>query len=57
MDKEEEEIQTNGIDNLFNNIIAENFSRFEKEKDIWVQKSYRTLDCQDQKKKNTQDIT
>jgi hypothetical protein len=30
---EGEEIQTKGIDNLFNKIIAENFPKLEKERD------------------------
>jgi hypothetical protein len=31
---EGEEIQTNGLDNLFNNIIAEKFPNLEKWRDI-----------------------
>jgi hypothetical protein len=36
MDIEEEEIQNKGIDNLFNNIIAENFPNLEKRRDASV---------------------
>jgi hypothetical protein len=39
---EGEQIQTKGLDNLFNNIIAENFPNFEKGRDIQVQEFYRT---------------
>jgi hypothetical protein len=47
--EEREEIQTKGIDNLFNRIIAENFPNFKKERVIQVQETYRTPNCQDQK--------
>jgi hypothetical protein len=40
--EEGEEIQTKGIDNVFNNIIAENFPKLEKERDIQVQEAFRT---------------
>jgi hypothetical protein len=33
----EEEVQTKGIDNLFNNITAENFPNLKKGRDIQVQ--------------------
>jgi hypothetical protein len=45
--KEGEEVQTKGIDNLFNKIIAENFPNLEKERVIQVQEAYRTPNCQD----------
>jgi hypothetical protein len=55
------EIQTKGIDNLFNTIIAENFPNLEKERVTQVQEVYRTPNGQDQKEtpqihhhKNTQ---
>jgi hypothetical protein len=35
------EIQTKGIHNLFNRIIAENFSNFKKERDIQMQDQKR----------------
>jgi hypothetical protein len=47
--KEGEEVQTKGIDNLFNKIIAENFPDLEKERVIQVQEAYRTPNCQDKK--------
>jgi hypothetical protein len=34
--EEGKNIQTKDIDNLFNNIMAENFLNFEKERDIQV---------------------
>jgi hypothetical protein len=48
--EEGEEIQTKGIDNLFNRIIAENFLSLEKGTVTQVQEAYRTLNCQDQKR-------
>jgi hypothetical protein len=42
MDVEGEEIQTKGIDNLFNRIIAENFPNLEKETVIQMQEVFRT---------------
>jgi hypothetical protein len=51
----EEEIQTKGIDNLFNKLIAKNFPNLEKGSDIQVQKVYKTPSNQDQKR-NTQYI-
>jgi hypothetical protein len=48
--EEEEDIQTKGTDNLFNKITAENFLNLEKEKNIQVQKAYRTPNRQDQKR-------
>jgi hypothetical protein len=48
--EEGEEIQTKGIDNLFNRIIVENFPIFVKESIIQVQEAYRTPNNQDQKK-------
>jgi hypothetical protein len=52
-----EEMQTNGIDNLFNNIIPENFPKLEKERDIQVQEAYRTPNHQDQKGKSPRHLT
>jgi hypothetical protein len=46
--EEGEDIQTKGIDNLFNNVIAENFPNIEKERNIQVQEAYRTPNHQDQ---------
>jgi hypothetical protein len=48
--EEGEEIETKCIDDIFNNIIAENFPNLEKERDIQVQKVYRTPNHQDQKR-------
>jgi hypothetical protein len=36
MDIEGEEIQTKGIDNLFNKVIAENFPNLDKERNIQI---------------------
>jgi hypothetical protein len=47
MGVEGEEIQTKGIDNLFNRIVAENFPNFEKEHITQVQEIYRTPNHQD----------
>jgi hypothetical protein len=44
-----EEIEIKGIDNLFNNIITENFPSFMKERVIQVQDALRTQNKQDQK--------
>jgi hypothetical protein len=49
--KEREEIQTKGIDNLFNRMIAENFPNLDKESHQ-VQEAYRMPNQQDQKKKS-----
>jgi hypothetical protein len=46
---EGEEIQTKGINNLFNRIIAEKFPNLEKERIIQVQEAYRTPNHQDQR--------
>jgi hypothetical protein len=46
--EEGEEIQTKGVNNLFNRIIAENFPNLKKERVVQVQKAYRTPSCQDQ---------
>jgi hypothetical protein len=57
MDVEEgEEIQTKGIDNLFNRLIAENFPNLEKERVTQVQEVYRTPNHQDQKRNNPRHI-
>jgi hypothetical protein len=53
---EGEEIQTKGIDNLFNKLIAENFPNLEKERDIQVQEAYRTPNHQDQKRNTPKHI-
>jgi hypothetical protein len=49
MSIEEEEIKTEGNDNLFNGIIAENFLNLEKERVTQVHKDFRTPNHQDQK--------
>jgi hypothetical protein len=41
--------ETKDIDNLYNNIIAENFSSLNKERDIKAQEAFTTPNCQDQK--------
>jgi hypothetical protein len=43
-------IQTNGTDNLFSNIIAENFPNLKKGRDTQVQETYRILNHQDPKR-------
>jgi hypothetical protein len=48
--RRKEEIQTKGIDNLLNKIIAENFPSLEKWRDIQVQEAYRIANCQYHKK-------
>jgi hypothetical protein len=52
--EEGEEIQTKDIDNLFNNIAAENFPNHEKGRDIQVQEAFRTPNRHDQKKRHDQ---
>jgi hypothetical protein len=52
---EGELIQTKGMDNLFNSIIAEIFPNLEKGRDIQVQETFRMPNRQDQKR-NTPDI-
>jgi hypothetical protein len=42
-------IQTKGIENLFNEIIAENSPNLEKDINIQVQEAFRTLNGLDQK--------
>jgi hypothetical protein len=37
--EEGEEIQSKGIDNLFNKIIVKNFPNFKKERNIQIQKT------------------
>jgi hypothetical protein len=56
MDIKEEKIQTNSINNLYNNIIAENFPKLEKGRDIQVQEAYRTPNYQDQKRNTPRHI-
>jgi hypothetical protein len=48
--EEGEEIQTKDLDNLFNEIIAENFPNLEKERIIKVQEAYSTPNHQNQKR-------
>jgi hypothetical protein len=48
MGEKEEEIQIKGINNLFNQMIAENFPNLEKERVIQVQEAYKTPNGQDQ---------
>jgi hypothetical protein len=52
----EEDIQTKGIDKLFNRIIAENFLNLEKQRVIQVQEVYRIPNCQDQKRNTPRQI-
>jgi hypothetical protein len=48
----EEELETEGIDNLFNRIILENFPNLMKEStQVW--EAYRTPNHQDQKRNTT----
>jgi uncharacterized coiled-coil protein SlyX len=54
--EEGEEIQTKGIDNLFNRIIAENFPIIRKERVTQVQEAYRTPNHQDQKRNTPRHI-
>jgi hypothetical protein len=54
--EEGEEIQTKGIHNLFNRIIAENFLNLEKERVTQVQEAYRTPNNQDQKRNTPRHI-
>jgi hypothetical protein len=53
--EEGEEIQTKGINNLFDRIIAENFPNFQK-RVTQVQEAYRIPNCQDQKRYTTRHI-
>jgi hypothetical protein len=48
--EEGKEILTEGIDNLFNNIIAESFPSPEKGSHIQAQEAYRIPNWQDQKR-------
>jgi hypothetical protein len=48
--EKEEEIQTKGINKLFNRITVENFPNLKKERVTQVQEAYRTPNHQDQKK-------
>jgi hypothetical protein len=52
MGVEGEEIQTKGIDNIFNRIIAEKFPNLKKEIVTQMQEPYRTPNHQDQNKKH-----
>jgi hypothetical protein len=47
---EEEGIQIMGIDNLFNNIITENFPNLTENRVIQVKEAFRTPNKQDQKR-------
>jgi hypothetical protein len=47
------EIQTKGIGNLFNEIIAENFSNLCNDIDTHVQEAFQTPNRHDQKKNNS----
>jgi hypothetical protein len=47
---EEEGIQIMGIDNLFNNIITENFPNLMENRVIQVKEAFRTPSKQDQKR-------
>jgi hypothetical protein len=47
---EEEVIQIMGIDNLFNNIITENFPNLMENRVIQVKEAFRTPNKQDQKR-------
>jgi hypothetical protein len=49
MSVERKEIQTKGIDNLFNRRIAENIFNLEKERITQVQETYRASNHQDKK--------
>jgi hypothetical protein len=46
--KNEKMVQTKGIHNIFNKVIAENFLNFEKELSIQVQEASRTPNRLDQ---------
>jgi hypothetical protein len=52
----EEVLQTIGIDNIFNKVIAENSSNFEKEMPIQVQEASRTPNRHDQNRTSSQHI-
>jgi hypothetical protein len=54
--EEGEKIQTKGIANLVNRIIAENFLNLKKERVTQVQEAYRTPNHQ-YEKRNTPDTT
>lgn len=47
---EREEFQVNGLDQIFNKITEENFSKLRKNIPIQTQKAQRTLNRQDQKR-------
>jgi hypothetical protein len=53
--EEGEEIQTRGIDNLFNRIV-ENFLSLNKERIIQVHETFRTPSHQDQKRNTSRHI-
>jgi hypothetical protein len=48
--RRKEELQTNGIGNIFNKTIAEKFSNLEKEMVIQVQEAFRTPNTKLEKK-------
>jgi hypothetical protein len=53
---EEEEVHAKNIENIFNEIIAENFPNPGKEMDIQIKKAFRTPDRHDQKRTCTHHI-
>jgi hypothetical protein len=56
MGVEGEEIQTKGIDNIFDRIITENFPNLEEERITQVQEAYKTPNHQDQARNNPRHI-
>jgi hypothetical protein len=46
--EEREEVQTKGLHNIFNKIIAENFPNLEKEMPFQIQEAFRTPNKYDQ---------
>jgi hypothetical protein len=54
--KEGEEVQVKGVHNIFNKIIAENFSNLEKVLSIQVEEGYKTPNSLDQNKTSAQYI-
>ena len=49
---EGEESKVNGIDQIFNTIIEENFPQVRKDTPMQIQKAHRTQNIQDQKRKS-----
>jgi hypothetical protein len=56
MEVEEKEIQTKGIDNLFNRLIARKFCNLKKETVTQMQEAYRTPNHQEQKRNTPRHI-